>query len=56
MDEVVTIEMTQEDIDEIESMTDPEDIKDFLSVMILCNLSDPAEVMKAISSRPETLH
>lgn len=48
--------MTMEDIDEISVMTDPQEIKDYLSMVILSQISDPVEAMSPIYSQHETLH
>ena len=56
MDGVMRIPMEQEDIDEIALMTDPQEIKDYLTMLILACLSSPLEAMSHTSSRPETLH
>lgn len=57
MDEVLRVQMTQEDIDEISEMTEAQDIKDYLSVLLLMELdSDPHEAMSPIYTNQEVLH
>jgi hypothetical protein len=62
---IMKIQMTQDDIDEISTMTEAEistmteaqDIKDYLSVLILMELdSDPLEAMSPIYTNHEVLH
>lgn len=54
---IMKIQMTQDDIDEISTMTEAQDIKDYLSVLILMELdSDPLEAMSPIYTNHEVLH
>lgn len=55
--EVTRIHLTQDDIEEIETMTDPQEIKDYLTMVILSQLdSSPLEAMSPICTNHEVLH
>lgn len=56
MNQVKRIFLTQDDIEEIETMTDEQEIKDYLTVVILSQISDPLEAMSPTYTRDETLH
>ncbi len=55
-DQVLKIFLTQDDLEEIALIRDPQEILDYLSMIVLSQVSDPLEAMSPICSSHETLH
>jgi hypothetical protein len=54
--ETYQIVLIQDDLDEIADMTDPQEIKDYLTMLILSQVSNPLEAMSPTYTPGEMMH